>query len=1251
MALVLSDFDQTGLIPEVLVHITAGGAATLYASPPRGSVGTLVSGDLIMGPDNNGRLAPITRFRNVNGNLSINDNDDLLLSLYFGAGGIGTDLTIHLQTEAGGVASTDTLGAYVNAGGNFVNFNLSSEMDTILSSITDGTDFIFALTRPGDSGNSSPSVTLGAVPVSVTGGTTQALTAVVTDDSDAEADLTFLWTVTGGTFVDASVKDATWNVPTATHTDQDYILTLTVTDTDGASTAANVTITVTGIPNVSPMVTINTVAQTVAGGATINLDATVTDSDGTIASTAWTGAGTFGDASAVDTTWTAPATQATERTYVLRLTATDDDGASTFSEVTMTVPATLVLPVVANQTATVGTAFSLTLPAATGGVAPRTYTATPLPVGVVFAVSTRVLSGVLTAIGTTTVVYEVEDDAGATVSRSFDIVVGAAPLALGAVANQTATVGTAFSLTLPEATGGTTPYTYTATPRPAGFGLNGRVLSGTPTAIGTTTVVYEVTDDAGATVSRSFDIVVSAAAGLPVPANYTLQITHDGIDYEFGVDANTEIRAWRGRLRPQQDFGVSDAGWLTCTVENYEGQWDFLEEGDRIQLLMEHELFVGAPLFLMDGESLPIWSGVLEHPRNLYQKRGRLASFRALGMFSQLIGKIINVDYQLDISSVDAAQLVIDEVGLTLNSIVQSDQSDVVQFRQWWALNQDALEALFRIQSSLRGGWVREGKDFPIQLEHRLHRILDDGPTMRFGDGGDYFIERLREKYRSQSTQVGKAASDGLVTKLTTAAPLDEQVLWAADSVSDTIGFPLEIGAGQTERIYVEYPSEEAPRTHIGVAPDEYDADNNLTAPGWEPIRHAAENVGTPQEVRSDYDTDPVDMALTFAYTRRPGGLDVDIQNSHSAAVSITRLWFRGHPLRQSNSLSVKTPNESKNPERTPEAFYPSPYDVREWHDHIRRIRTGAVRQFDLEWIASDDPVQAVSVDLSDRIYVDYEDVQRRFFIEGMEHIIGRGDIHRIRFLIVTDNGYPFVPGAPILTLEEVVREAVPEAPVLTLTVSAETGALTEPAAPVVTLESVAAAAVALALGAVANQTATVGTAFSLTLPAATGGTSPYTYTATPRPAGIGFSASTRVLSGTPTAAGTTTVVYEVEDDAGTTVSRSFDIVVSAAPVALALGAVSNRTATVGTAYSQTLPAATGGTTPYTYTASPRPAGIGFTPGTRRLSGTPTAAGTTTVVYEVEDDAGATVSRSFNIVVSAALSLPAAPVVTLESVV
>ena len=80
----------------------------------------------------------------------------------------------------------------------------------------------------------------------------------------------------------------------------------------------------------------------------------------------------------------------------------------------------------------------------------------------------------------------------------------------------------------------------------------------------------------------------------------------------------------------------------------------------------------------------------------------------------------------------------------------------------------------------------------------------------------------------------------------------------------------------------------------------------------------------------------------------------------------------------------------------------------------------------------------------------------------------------------------------------------------------------------------------------IADQTFTSGEVVNLTLPIATGGTSPYTYTLSPIPAGLSFDETRRVLSGTPTTAETTPTTYTATDAANVSASLTFTIEVTA---------------------------------------------------------------------------------------------------------
>ena len=189
-------------------------------------------------------------------------------------------------------------------------------------------------------------------------------------------------------------------------------------------------------------------------------------------------------------------------------------------------PLLLDLP---NQTFVVGETVNLALPEAAGGVNPYTYTLTgTLPDGLSFGTTTRTISGTTTtATAAAEVTYTVTDSAPTptTTSRPFTITVVNAALALPELPNRTFVVGETVNLTLPEATGGDNPYTYTLTgtlPDGLSFDTTTRILSGTTTtAAAAVTLTYAVTDSATTpvTASQPFTITVNPVLVLPVPPN------------------------------------------------------------------------------------------------------------------------------------------------------------------------------------------------------------------------------------------------------------------------------------------------------------------------------------------------------------------------------------------------------------------------------------------------------------------------------------------------------------------------------------------------------------------------------------------------------------------------------------------------------------------------------------------------------------------------------------------------------------
>jgi len=164
---------------------------------------------------------------------------------------------------------------------------------------------------------------------------------------------------------------------------------------------------------------------------------------------------------------------------------------------------------------------------------------------------------------------------------------------------------------------------------------------------------------------------------------------------------------------------------------------------------------------------------------------------------------------------------------------------------------------------------------------------------------------------------------------------------------------------------------------------------------------------------------------------------------------------------------------------------------------------------------------------------------------------------------------------------------------------------------------------------------ATVGQSYSQTL--VTGGTPPYTLTITSGalPAGLSFNGTTGVLSGTPTASGSSTVVLQVTDSNKHSATATLTLTVSGAPLQITspTGPLFNGTA--GTPYTPTTFSAQGGTPPYTWSIlSGSPDGLTMS-AAGVLSGTPQTAGSFSFVVQVADSGGQTATETVSLTVNA----------------
>ena len=159
-------------------------------------------------------------------------------------------------------------------------------------------------------------------------------------------------------------------------------------------------------------------------------------------------------------------------------------------------------------------------------------------------------------------------------------------VALGSIADQDARQGEAYTFCVPDATGGDTPYTWSATGLPTGTVIhaNTGLIYGVPSVEETATVTVTVTDASGNTDSQSFDIdvapkprsvsladasVTSDTPGVLVKGTVdprVLGMIQDGTASVIVVDANTATERISDQIDSEYIVGGQTAYWTAFSL-------------------------------------------------------------------------------------------------------------------------------------------------------------------------------------------------------------------------------------------------------------------------------------------------------------------------------------------------------------------------------------------------------------------------------------------------------------------------------------------------------------------------------------------------------------------------------------------------------------------------------------------------------------------------------------------------------------
>ena len=364
------------------------------------------------------------------------------------------------------------------------------------------------------------------------------LTATLKNDSKKKG---VTWTLTGaGTLTAQTTTSVTYNAPSSSAASAarrrlrgngivNSTVTITATSVAETKIAATLQVTVNPAPSIStptlPDAPEGTAySQTVSGSGgsgtltyslasgTLPAGLSLNSSTGAIAGTPTgpTGTSTF-------------AIKVTDASNVSSMSATSGN-----ITIKVTLPGAPSISTTSLPAGTVGVAYNQTV-AASGGVAPLTYSINPgtLPAGLGIGASSGAITGTPTAVGNSTFTVKVTDSStptAQTASKQFTIAVNAV-MAIGTSSLSNGTVGTSYSAQVSE-TAGVAPFTWSISngSLPAGLriGTSSGVISGTPTATGTSNFTVKVVDSSTSpqTATKALSIKINASnANICDPAN------------------------------------------------------------------------------------------------------------------------------------------------------------------------------------------------------------------------------------------------------------------------------------------------------------------------------------------------------------------------------------------------------------------------------------------------------------------------------------------------------------------------------------------------------------------------------------------------------------------------------------------------------------------------------------------------------------------------------------------------------------
>ena len=927
-----------------------------------------------------------------------------------------------------------------------------------------------------------------------------------------------------------------------------------------------------------------------------------------------------------------PTTPQAAKTYTYE--AKDANGAVATQTFDLTVNAALALSgPIADQAYTQNVQITdLILPSATGGTASVTYSLKPaLPSGLSFDATTRTLSGTpTTPQAAKTYTYEAKDANGAVATQTFDLTVNGF-VALGSIQDRIYTQSQQITdLILPSATGGTAPVAYSLTPQePTGltFTASTRTLSGTPTAPqAAKTYTYEAKDANGAVATQTFDITVRSSLALPGSIASQIFMQHRSITPLTLPPATGGTAPYTYSLAPVLQQGLS----FDATTRRVSGTPTRIQAPTNYTYrVQDADGTVRTATFTIEVKAALVLQGAIAN--QVYTRNLPITNL----VLPPASGGTL--PYTYSVTPALPSGLSFDAATRTLSGAATTVQP--------------ATPYTYQVQD---GTGVTTSQAFTIAVVAADVLVLPAVPDQVYAFG------------ETVSFDFG-AARGGVLPHRYSLSPSALPQGLTYDNTRLRISGTAQ--AAMTPREYTFTVSDAAQQSVSHT----FSMEVLMTLAAIEDQQYVVGQAIADLELpASGGGTDPHVFALS---PELPAGLIFDaatrtLAGTPLAGIPRTPYTYTvtdvfGVQASQTFDIEVRlalAPIEDQSfivGEAIPSTILPAADGGQDPHVYTLTPEPPSGLAFNAATRTLSGTPQKLTVPSSYRYHVSDSsgaEADRTFTMEVIAAVL--------QLPSVADQ--QFVVGSPILPIQLPaatggvgphrygLRPDLPPGVVFeaaTRTLGGTPTTQSQPAAYTYTVEDAGGETssqtfriqvhAALALPPIADQQFAIGRPITpVELPSATGGLSPYSYSLTPDPVqGLSFDASTRTLSGTPTEVSAPQVyTYLARDTVGHTAEQSFRIAVYGA---FSLSAVEDQVYEAGMPIADiVLPAAFGGTAPYTYRLSPAPPpGLTFDAAARTLSGTPTSALAQTVhTYTATDAAGVMAAESFYVEVRLGLA-------------